>query len=146
MFGQDGKKCTFAVFNCPFIDLWVARRIQFSKLETQTLHFLHTYLCSIYVDTRKNGECKTAFPHLVSCASTHQNVFLVLCILHKNICTYYIDNCLKIDGTTLFSSKSFPLISAGPQKPQKLTASKIKYEKFGPKILISQIKMDILVP
>ena len=36
----------------------------------------------------------------------------------------------------LFSSKSFPLISAGPQKPQKLTASKIKYEKLGPKILI----------
>ena len=32
--------------------------------------------------------------------------------------------------------KSFPLISAEPQKPQKLTASKIKYEKFGPKILI----------
>ena len=36
----------------------------------------------------------------------------------------------------LLSSKSFPLISAGPQKPQKLTASKIKYEKFGPNILI----------
>ena len=27
---------------------------------------------------------------------------------------------------TLFSSKSFPPISAGPQKPQKLTALKIK--------------------
>ena len=53
-----------------------------------------------------------------------------------------LQNCLKINGTTLFSSKSFPLISAGPQKPQKLTASKIKYEKFGSKILI----MDILVP
>ena len=36
----------------------------------------------------------------------------------------------------LFSSKSFPLISAGPQKPLKLTGSEIKYEKFGPKILI----------
>ena len=32
---------------------------------------------------------------------------------------------------TLFSSKSFPLISAWPQKPQKLTASKIRDEKFG---------------
>ena len=42
----------------------------------------------------------------------------------------------KIKGRTLFSSKSFPLISAGPQKPRKLTASKINYEKFGPKILI----------
>ena len=30
----------------------------------------------------------------------------------------------------------FPLIALGPQKPQKLTASKIKYESFGPKILI----------
>ena len=38
--------------------------------------------------------------------------------------------------STLFSSKSFPLISAGPQKPQKLTTLKNKYEKFGPKILI----------
>ena len=45
-----------------------------------------------------------------------------------------LQNCMKINKTTLFSSKSFPLISAGPQKPQKLTASKIKYERFGPKI------------
>ena len=37
---------------------------------------------------------------------------------------------------TLFSSKKFPLISAGPQKPQKLTSLKIKSENFGPKILI----------
>jgi len=44
---------------------------------------------------------------------------------------------MKIDGTTLFSSKSFPLISAGSQKPKKLTASKIKYENSGPKIIIS---------
>ena len=34
----------------------------------------------------------------------------------------------------------------GPQKPQKLTASKIKYESFGPKFLIPLRKMDILVP
>ena len=47
---------------------------------------------------------------------------------------FLLHNCMNIDGTTLFSSKSFPLISAGPQKPQKLTTSKIKYEKFGPKI------------
>jgi hypothetical protein len=47
-----------------------------------------------------------------------------------------LQNCLKINGTALISSKSFPLISAGPQKPQKLTASKIKFEKFGSKILI----------
>ena len=43
--------------------------------------------------------------------------------------------CLKINGMTLVFSKSFPLISAGPQKPQKLTASKIKYEKFGPNFI-----------
>ena len=42
----------------------------------------------------------------------------------------------ELHGTTLFCSKSILLISAGPQKPQKLTAQKIKYEKFGPKILI----------
>jgi hypothetical protein len=53
---------------------------------------------------------------------------------------------LKINGTALFSSKSFLLISAGPQKPQKLTASKIKYGKFGPKILIPHSKMGVLVP
>ena len=41
---------------------------------------------------------------------------------------------LKNKRTALFSSKSFPLISAGPQKPQKLTASEIKYKKFVLKI------------
>ena len=51
-----------------------------------------------------------------------------------------LQNCLKINDTTLFH-----LISAGPQKPQ-LTASKIKYEKFGRKILIPYWKIDILVP
>jgi hypothetical protein len=45
---------------------------------------------------------------------------------------------LKINGTTLFS---FPLISAGPQKPKKLTASKIKYEKFGQKFFNSMLKI-----
>ena len=38
-----------------------------------------------------------------------------------------------------------PRLVAGPQKPQKLTTSKIKYEHFGPKILIPHWKMDILV-
>ena len=32
-----------------------------------------------------------------------------------------LQNCLKFSKTPFFSSKSFPLISAGPQKPQKLT-------------------------
>jgi hypothetical protein len=41
---------------------------------------------------------------------------------------------MNIDGTTLFFSKSFLLFSAGPQRLQRLTASKTKYEKFGPKI------------
>ena len=36
-------------------------------------------------------------------------------------------------ASTFFSLKLFPLIAAEPQKPQKLTASKIKDEKFGPK-------------
>jgi hypothetical protein len=44
---------------------------------------------------------------------------------------------MNINGTTLFLFSLFPWISAGPQKPQTLTASKTKYEKFGPKISIS---------
>ena len=43
---------------------------------------------------------------------------------------------LGIQRNDLFSSKSFPHISAGPQKPQKLTSLEIKSEKFGPKISI----------
>ena len=35
-----------------------------------------------------------------------------------------------------FSSKSFSCISAGPQKPQKLTSLKTKYDKVGPNISI----------
>ena len=53
---------------------------------------------------------------------------------------------MKIKGMTLFSSKSFPLRYAGPQKSQKLTSSKIKYEKFGSKIFKPLGKMDILAP
>ena len=41
---------------------------------------------------------------------------------------------------TFFSLKLFPLIASGPQKPQKLTASKIMYEKFGPKKFNSSLK------
>jgi len=48
---------------------------------------------------------------------------------------------LEVNGTTLFSSKSFPIISAGPQRPQKLTALKIDYEKFGPQILNTILKL-----
>ena len=43
---------------------------------------------------------------------------------------------MNINGITLVLSYFSPQVSAGPQKPQTLTASKIKYEKFGPKILI----------
>ena len=54
-------------------------------------------------------------------------------------------SCEKKCVIDVFSSKSFPLISAGPQKAEKLTALNIKYEKFGPKILISRWKRDITV-
>ena len=47
-----------------------------------------------------------------------------------------LQNCLKINGTALFSSKSFPLISAGPPKASKIDYFKIKYEKVESKILI----------
>jgi hypothetical protein len=40
---------------------------------------------------------------------------------------------MNIEGKTLFLSKSFPQISAGPQIPLKLTDSKIKSEKIGQK-------------
>ena len=36
---------------------------------------------------------------------------------------------MNIDATTLILFFSSPPINAGPQKPQTLTASKIKYEK-----------------
>ena len=41
---------------------------------------------------------------------------------------------MNIDGMTFILIFWFPQSSAGPQKPQTLTASKTKYEKFGPKI------------
>ena len=48
-----------------------------------------------------------------------------------------LQNCVKINEITFFfSSKSFPHISAGPQKPQKLTSLKMESEKLRPKIFI----------
>ena len=52
--------------------------------------------------------------------------------VNNNICGQPIKNLMKIDGTTLFFLS--PQLVAGPQKPQILTASKPKYENFGPKI------------
>jgi hypothetical protein len=43
---------------------------------------------------------------------------------------------MNIDGTALILFLLSPRLVAGPQKPQKLTNSKKKYEHFGPKILI----------
>ena len=70
------------------------------------------------------------------CNSNFNWDLLYACIGCRHLVGSTNQACLKINGMTLFSSKSFLLISAGPQKPQKLTASKIKYEKIGPKILI----------
>jgi hypothetical protein len=53
---------------------------------------------------------------------------------------------VKINGTTFFSLKLLPLIASGPQKPQKLTASKIKYESFGPNFLIPHRKWIFWCP
>ena len=44
-----------------------------------------------------------------------------------------LQNFMNIDGTPFFKIFWFPRVSAGPQKPQTLTALKTKYEKFGPK-------------
>ena len=51
-------------------------------------------------------------------------------------CFYVLQNFMNIDETTLGLFFLSPPLVAGPQKPQKLTTSKIKYEHFGPKILI----------
>ena len=41
---------------------------------------------------------------------------------------------MNFNGTTFFLSYLSPPVSAGPQKPQTLTAWKTKYENFGPKM------------
>jgi hypothetical protein len=43
---------------------------------------------------------------------------------------FLLQNFMNIDGTTLILFFSSPPFSAGPQKPQTLTPSKIKYENF----------------
>ena len=53
---------------------------------------------------------------------------------------------MNIDGMTLVIFFLSPRLVAGPRKPQKLTTSKIKYEHFGPNILVPHWKMNILVP
>ena len=53
---------------------------------------------------------------------------------------------MKINVMTFFSLKLFPLIALGPQKSRKLTASKIKNESFGPKILIPRWRMNTARP
>ena len=49
---------------------------------------------------------------------------------------FLLQNIMNINGTTLFLFFLSPLVSAGPQKPQTLTASKTKNEKFGSKFFI----------
>ena len=51
-------------------------------------------------------------------------------------CFYVLQNFMNIDETTLGLFFLSPPLVAGPQKPQKLTASKIKYKHLGPKFLI----------
>ena len=43
---------------------------------------------------------------------------------------------MNINGTMLFLFLMSPPVSGGPHKPQIMTASKSKYEKFGLKIEI----------
>ena len=49
----------------------------------------------------------------------------------------------SMERPCFLQNHSLLLIFAGPQNRQKLTALKIKYEKFGPKILIPYWKKDI---
>ena len=48
--------------------------------------------------------------------------------------SFLLNNFMNINGTMLFLFFLSPRVSGGPQKPQTMTASKSKYEKFGPKI------------
>jgi hypothetical protein len=50
---------------------------------------------------------------------------------------------MNIDGMTLILFFLSPPFSAGPQKPQTMTASKPKYENFEPKIQIPHLKIGI---
>ena len=59
---------------------------------------------------------------------------------------FLLQDFMNIDGMTLILIFLFPRLSAGPHKPQTLTASKTKYEKFGPKNLDSSLKIGIFVP
>ena len=43
---------------------------------------------------------------------------------------FLLQNFKNIDGTTLILFFSSPPFNAGPQKPQTLTALKIKYDNF----------------
>ena len=53
---------------------------------------------------------------------------------------------MNIDGMTLFFFSLSPPLSAGPHKPQALTASKIEYEIFDQKFQFPYKKVGILVP
>ena len=44
---------------------------------------------------------------------------------------HVVSNFMNINGTTLFLFSLSPQVSAGPQKPHALTASKTMYEKLG---------------
>ena len=48
-------------------------------------------------------------------------------------CFYFRISWILVEQCCFYFFLS-PRVSGGPQKPQTLTASKIKYEKFGPKI------------
>ena len=57
-------------------------------------------------------------------------------------CFYFRISWILMEWPWFYLFLSPPLV-AGPQKPQKLTASKPKYENFGPKIPIPHEKIGI---
>ena len=63
----------------------------------------------------------------------HVGVEFYYLIAMESFKLFLLQNFMSIDGTTLIFIFWFPQLSAGPQKPQTLTASKTKYEKFRPK-------------
>ena len=93
------------------------------------IHDLRDLMCKI----RKKKACTNIFNvHMYALVIRYQTSCAVNQSSYSKL--FLLQNFMNINGTTLFLIFLSPRVSEGPQKPQTLTASKTKYEKFGPKI------------
>ena len=127
---------------------------------------VHVHLKTDKVDLKKRPPWKNFFLHFfsINSSSRHekrcqmlQRLFWLFQCSKNPLCpvpstNQSIPSCFYFKiSWMLMKQRCFyfflsPRVSAGPQKPQTLTASKTNYEKFGPKIWIPHWKMDILMP